>query len=224
MRKSSPILTYTILGLCFALLVPFLVLLGFKSIAPTPLTNSFVLIRESVMCLMTGILILIIIKGEKLNLESIGLHNRHWGKSILWSIITMIAFITLVLGCLTVFKMVGISYGKNDGKYNHLSLWVMTFMMLRAGIFEEIFYRGYVMERLYSFNKNWLVFFVLPALIFGLMHYSQGIGGIIIATLGGLLLSFFYWKRKDLKANILAHFMVDFIPNVVFPLIVLYFK
>jgi len=219
MKKSTPVSVYTILGLCFSFLIPFLVLLAFRSISPDPLTNSFVIIRELALFSILGILILIIFKGEKLNLASIGLHNRHWGKSILWSLLIMIVFIAVVLGCLTLFKVIGISYGQGDGKYNQVSLWVMSFMMLRAGIFEEIFYRGYVMERLYKINSNWLVFFLFPSLVFGVMHYQQGIGGIIIATLGGLVMSSFYWKTRDLKAVMIAHFMVDFIPNVLIPLI-----
>ena len=131
----------------------------------------------------------------------------------------MIVFIAVVLGCLTLFKVAGISYGQSDGKYAHVSLWVMTFMMLRAGILEEIFYRGYIMERLYIINSNWLVYFLFPSVLFGLMHYQQGIGGIIIASAGGLVMSYFYWKKRDLKANILAHFMVDFVPNILIPLI-----
>jgi len=51
------------------------------------------------------------------------------------------------------------------------------------------------------------------------MHFRQGIGGVVIAMAGGLVLSFFYWKRRDLKANIIAHFLVDFIPNILIPLI-----
>lgn len=218
-KKSATVPVYTILGLCFSFFIPFLVLLAFRSISPDPLTNSFVIIRELALFLLMGILILIIIKGEKLDLASIGLHSRHWGKSILWSVLIMIVFIVVVLGCLTLFKVVGISYGQGDGKYSQVSLWVTSLMMLRAGIFEEVFYRGYVMERLYKINSNWLVFFLFPSVVFGLMHYQQGIGGVIIATLGGLVLSSFYWKTRDLKAVIIAHFMVDFIPNVLIPLI-----
>ncbi|MEO6901933.1 MAG: type II CAAX endopeptidase family protein [Bacteroidia bacterium] len=219
MKKDTPVSVYTILGLCFAFLIPSIVLFAFRLIAPDPLTNSFVLVRELALFFITGILILIIVKGEKLDLESIGLHNRHWGKSILWSFLIMIVFIAVLLVCLTLFKVIGISYGQGDGKYANVSLWLMTFMMLRAGIFEEIFYRGYIMERLYNINNNWIVYFLAPSVIFGLMHYQQGIGGIIIATVGGLVLSSFYWKTRDLKANIIAHFMIDFIPNVLIPLI-----
>jgi membrane protease YdiL (CAAX protease family) len=41
----------------------------------------------------------------------------------------------------------------------------------------------------------------------------------VIATAAGLLLAFFYLRTRDLKANIMAHFLVDFIPNVLAPLL-----
>ena len=219
MQKYSPVSIFTITGLLYVFLIPPIVICSFQALSPMLLTNSFVLIRESSLLGLTGILLLLIVKGEKLGLESIGLHNKHWGKSILLSFVIMIATIAVVLVCLTLFKLVGITYGKSDGKYAHVSLWVMTFMMIRAGFFEEIFYRGYMMERLNTISKNWLVYFLLPSIIFGLMHYQQGIGGIIIATAGGLVVSYFYWKKRDLKANIIAHIMVDLIPNIIIPLI-----
>jgi membrane protease YdiL (CAAX protease family) len=217
--KTQNVSPYTFVGLLLAFFGPTLLLGFFRSIAPDSLTNSFVIVRELSLFLMAALLILIIVKGEKLDLESIGLHGRNWGKSIMWSFIMMVIFIAAVLGCLGFFKLVNISYGQNDHAYDHVSLWVMTLVMIRAGVVEEIFYRGYAMERLHKINSNWMVYFLFPSALFALMHYRQGIGGIIIAFVGGLVISFFYWKRRDLKANILAHFMVDFIPNVLIPLI-----
>ena len=219
MKKISTLSPFTLLGLLLSFFGPALLIFIFRSLAPEKLTNSFVTVRELSLFLMTGVLMLIIVKGEKLDLASIGLHNKHWGRSILWSLLMMIVFIAVVLGCLGVFSLIGISYGQGDGKSDQLSLWVLTLVMVRAGIVEEIFYRGYLMERLHSINTSWLVYFLFPAAVFGLLHYNQGIGGIIIAFVGGLVISWFYWKRRDLKANIMAHFMVDFIPNVLVPLI-----
>lgn len=219
MQEKYTISPYTILGLILAFLGGSLTVIVFRSIAPDPLTNLFVIVRELTLFLVAGILILIVIKGEKLNLESIGLHGRHWGKSILWSFALMIIFIAVVLGCLGLFKLVGISYGQGDNKYENISLWVMTLVMLRAGVVEEIFYRGFAMERLHKLSNHWAMYLLVPSLIFGLAHYSQGIGGIIIAFTGGLVMSYFYWKKRDLKMNIMAHFMVDFIPNVLIPLV-----
>ncbi len=219
MKKKLILSNYTIAGLVLSLLGSTLVLSAFQYTAPVPLTNFFIVIRELSLFILAGILIFIVIKGEKLSLESIGLHNNHWGKSILWSFILMLIFIVGIMGCLGVFSLLGITYGDGPNKYSHLSLWVITFMMLRAGIVEEIFFRGYAMERLNKINSHWIIFIVIPTTMFGLAHYRQGIGGVIIALVGGLIMSLFYWKKRDLKANIIAHFMVDFIPNVLIPLI-----
>jgi len=219
MKEKSIISPYTIFGLILAFLGGSVAVIIFRSIAPDPLTNSFVIIRELTLFLLACILILIVVRGEKHDIESIGLHGKHWGKSILWSFVLMIILIVVVLGCLGLFKLVGISYGGGDNKYENISLWVMTLVMLRAGVVEEIFYRGFAMERLSKMSGHWAVYLLIPSLIFAIAHFSQGIGGIIIAFASGLVMSISYWKKRDLKMNILAHFMVDFIPNVLIPLV-----
>jgi membrane protease YdiL (CAAX protease family) len=40
---------------------------------------------------------------------------------------------------------------------------------------------------------------------------------LIALVLGGILTGFYLWKR-NLVANIFAHFLIDFIPNVLLPL------
>jgi uncharacterized protein len=211
--------TSTIIGLIIAFFgVPITINL-FQSTAPSPLTNSFVIAKELSAFLVTGILILIIIKGEKLGLNSIGIHSKHWGKSILWSLVILLSSFAAAAACLGIFSVVGISFGEGgeSKKYITISLWVMSLMMLRAGVVEEICYRGYIMERLEKISGKWVVYFLLPSIIFGLLHFRQGLGGIIISFVLGMVLSYFYWKKRDLKANIIAHFLVDFIPNVVVP-------
>jgi membrane protease YdiL (CAAX protease family) len=43
--------------------------------------------------------------------------------------------------------------------------------------------------------------------------------GVFLAlVLGAILTGFYLWKR-NLLAVIVAHFMVDFIPNILFPLL-----
>jgi len=128
-------------------------------------------------------------------------------------------FYIVVAGCLGIFQLIGISFGQEDGKYTNISSWVLTVVMLRAGVVEELFYRGYIMERLYKITNNRIIYLITPSIIFGLLHYRQGIGGIIIATATGLLFSYFYWRKRDLKINIMAHFLADFIPNVLIPMI-----
>jgi membrane protease YdiL (CAAX protease family) len=48
-------------------------------------------------------------------------------------------------------------------------------------------------------------------------HFRQGLAGIFLAlVLGGIITGYYLWKR-DLVATIFAHFLVDFVPNVLLP-------
>jgi uncharacterized protein len=215
----TPAITY--LGLALALFgVPLLIFILQRN-APAFYTDQFVITKELSIFALTGILLLLIIKGEKLGLDSIGLHNRDWGKSILWGLIgTAIAIVVLAI-LLFIFPKVGIKFGEGgeSARYKNVSLWVMSLMVLRAGIVEEICYRGYAIERLEKISGNWIVYFLLPLILFGLFHYKQGLGGIIISFVAGAILAVLYIKRRDLKANIITHFLVDFLPNVLLPLL-----
>jgi CAAX protease family protein len=218
-NMSRPI---TWLGLALALFGVPLVIYLFQSNAPAgPYTNAFVVAKELSVFAAAGILILLILKGEKLGLDSIGLHSRDWGKSILWGFIgAVIAFAALAV-LLFIFSKTGIPFGQGaeSKRYDQVSLWALTLMVLRAGIVEEVCYRGYVIERLETISHNWLIYFVLPLVLFGIFHYKQGLGGIIIATVAGAILAVLYLKRRDLKANIITHFLVDFVPNVLLPIL-----
>ncbi len=220
MNSKTP--AATIIGLVLAFFgAPLLIFIFNQFTEGIPLTNELVIIREAGLFLVTGLLLVLVIKGEKLNLDSIGLHNKHWGKSLLLALLIMISSIALLAGILGIFHLVGISYGEGgeSKRYENISLGVLTIVMIRAGVIEEICYRGFIIERLEKYTGNRLIYLYFPALLFGLVHYRQGIPGIIIATAAGLLLAFFYVRKRDLKANIIAHFLIDFIPNVLVPLI-----
>jgi CAAX protease family protein len=218
-QTRTPAITYV--GLALALFgVPLLIFI-FQLNAPAIYTNQFVITKELSIFALTGILLLLIIKGEKLGLDSIGLHRRSWGKSILWGLIGVVIAIAALAILLFIFPKVGIKFGEGgeSTRYKNVSLWVMTLMVLRAGIVEEICYRGYAIERLEKMTGNWIIYFLLPLILFGLFHYKQGIGGIIISFVAGAILAVLYIQRRDLKANIITHFLVDFLPNVLLPLV-----
>jgi membrane protease YdiL (CAAX protease family) len=121
---------------------------------------------------------------------------------------------------LFIFSKTGVAFGngKEAERYRSISPAVILLMVLRAGLVEEIFYRGYLMERLEKISGKWIVYFLFPLIFFGLWHFRQGLPGIILSFSLGAVLAFMYWKKRDLKANIITHFMVDFIPNLLLPL------
>ena len=86
--------------------------------------------------------------------------------------------------------------------------------MFRAGVVEELFYRGYAIERLQAMGLNRYLAAAIPLIVFALGHWTGGAANIPIAlALGGILAAFYLWRR-DLIANMIGHFAVDFVANV----------
>ena len=119
----TPAITY--LGLALALFgVPLLIFIFQSQAVPGPYTNQFVIAKELSIFALTGILLLLITKGEKLGLNSIGLHNRNWGKSILWGLFGMVIAIAALAMLLFIFSKVGIKFGEGGegARYKNVSL------------------------------------------------------------------------------------------------------
>lgn len=215
--KTAPVATW--IGLAIALFAAPLVIYLFNRFGPAVLTNSVVIYRELSVLAVAGLLLLLVKKGEKLGMDSIGLRFQDWSKSIRWGLLGLVVSAVTIAILLFLYHLTGIQMGQDGERYKNISLWVILLMVFRAGTVEEICYRGYVIERLEKMTHNWLLYFLLPLLLFGALHYRQGIGGILISFFAGLILAAMYVKKRDLKANILTHFLVDFIPNVLFPLL-----
>lgn len=81
-----------------------------------------------------------------------------------------------------------------------------------AGFCEESAFRGYLMTRLRLVGglKSWVIPTILSALAFGICHAYQGIPGLIVITVYGLLFSFLYIRTGSIWPGIIAHFFQDF--------------
>jgi membrane protease YdiL (CAAX protease family) len=89
-----------------------------------------------------------------------------------------------------------------------LPLWLILLIVLRAGVVEESFYRGYAIERLriVGFGRFWSI--TIPLVIFSLAHWSGGAANSLIALAAAAVLSGFYSWRRDLVANMIGHCLV----------------
>jgi membrane protease YdiL (CAAX protease family) len=202
----------TIAGLLLAFFgLPLVVYLNKILLAGHPPSNLTLITRELCIFLLLIPLFVIIIKGENLGLDSIGLYNRNWGKSILWGVGTMLVCFIVGLTAQGMLSAAGVAGRDPLGEMKNISPWTMKLIILRAGVMEEVFYRGYIMERLAKRYHNWFIYFLFPSVMFGLFHYGLGTRGMVVAFCVSVVLSFSYWKSRDLKANIIGHFLVDFI-------------
>ena len=85
--------------------------------------------------------------------------------------------------------------------------WVI--LSVTAGICEETGFRGYVLTKLNLFTNNWYLTVALSSLCFGLGHFYQGMGGVILTGTYGLLFCLLFIWRKSLVPGIFAHSLQD---------------
>lgn len=200
----------TWVGLAIALFAMLAVRQVITFFVPEP-TFTSALLKESLIWVSALALIVIIRRGEHLPMRSIGLGTARWWKSILWGfIIATVSAVTL----LALAYLTGYGHGPGSAGFEKLPLWLITAIVFRAGVVEELFYRGYAIERLQmiGLGRFWSV--AIPLVIFSLGHWTGGAANILIAFAAGLILTGFYLWRRDLVANMIGHGLVDFVANV----------
>jgi len=214
MESSSK--RWTIAGLAIALFgLPAIVAIYNLQVAVP--SDGSIAVRELAILALTAFLLWIVVSREKLPLTSIGLSFDRPGRSLVRGLVLLVVIFTVLIAILAGYGALGIKYG--EGSKIAPSLWVATLTVLRAGISEEIFYRGFALERIETLSgSKWLAAAVV-IIFFAAFHYRQGAAGMFIALVTGALLTGFYLWKRDLLAAILAHFLVDFIPNVALPLL-----
>lgn len=217
-KPAHPAATYT--GLFLALCGIFLAVNGFRYFYGDVHSDLQFLGKEALVFGVTTLLLLVVLKGEKLPLSSIGLSFDNISKSIGWGLLgAVMSFAGLAIVLLTAKFALHLPFGgKDDNPYNP-PIWLLLITVLRAGVCEEVCFRGYAIERLQSLTGSKWVAAVLPLLLFAVFHFHQGLLGIAVGTMGGAILTLLYMWRRNLLANIIAHFIVDFIPNIVAPLL-----
>ncbi|MFL6730030.1 MAG: CPBP family intramembrane glutamic endopeptidase [Sphingomicrobium sp.] len=219
MSVSSPAAgrTWTYAGLAIALFAAPAVVILFKLAGFTRADFGAMVARELIILALVGILLWIVRAREQLPLSSIGLKPQKILPALGWSIAAMLLFGVGIAACLVVFPLIGLSYGSSPGPA--VPIGVSLLLYARAGIAEEVFYRGYAIERIEALTGNRVAAAAVPLLIFAGSHFSQGVAGILITfVIGAIATAIYLWKR-NLLILIVAHFMVDFIPNVLLPLI-----
>src|SRR6266700_6138732 len=175
------------------------------------ITLASAILKETLIWASAAALLVIIRRGEHLPLRSIGLGTARWWMSISWGLVIAVISAAVVGGLV---YLTGYGHGPGSAAFEALPLWLITLIVFRAGVVEELFYRGYAIERLrmVGFGRFWSI--TIPLVIFSLGHRSGGAANMLIALAAGAILAGFYLWRRDLVANMIGHWLVDFVANV----------
>ena len=208
---------WTLVGLAIALFGIPAATTAHRMLVADPQASGGIIVRELAILTLTVLLLWIVVAGERQPLSSIGIRTDRLGRSIAWGLGLAVVCFAAAVGCLLFYQSIGVHYGEGAGISRALP--VTTLAVIRAGISEEVLYRGYAIERLQWLTGSKWVAAAISLLLFAGFHFRQGLAGVFIALLLGAILTAFYLWKRDLIANIVAHFLVDFVPNVVLPLL-----
>jgi membrane protease YdiL (CAAX protease family) len=83
------------------------------------------------------------------------------------------------------------------------------FLALGAALSEEITFRGYIITRLRIVTGSYWVGAILSSLAFSVGHLYQGVAGLFLTFIYGMLFSGLFVARKSVVPCIIAHFLQD---------------
>ena len=197
----------TVVGLLVALAgPPALVTVSRRIFGDTP-TIGVQAFLQLVFCGLAVVVVLVVLRGERMPLRSIGV-RRPDSSTIVTAL--MITAAGCLLGLLTAPLVTAVGAEGAAGGVATLAMWPAWFRLFvgtTSGIVEETLYRGYAVERLAALTGRVWVGALIAVIAFGLAHIPfWGVGFSLVADLPyGVLLVLFYLWRRDLFANILAH-------------------
>lgn len=155
--------------------------------------------------------LLYVLLVEKRPLSSIGFRRP----GIVDLLLAVIAGVALVAGIVVIYQFVfpALHLHMNVAVMSKLlntPLWYRFILVTRAAVNEEIVFRGYPIERLIELTKLKWVAAIVSWAFFTYAHLSGwGAPQLIVAGYGGVILVGLYMWRRNLWANMLAHWIGD---------------
>ncbi|MCO6542727.1 MAG: CPBP family intramembrane metalloprotease [Lactobacillus sp.] len=127
-------------------------------------------------------------------------------KSYIWIIIAAVFNYSINLILLPLMKTTGNSnVNAQTELVKHFPVLFVIYATIIAPITEEIFFRGYLIN--WFFPDNLYFGAAISAIIFGLMHISSDPIYFLSKAILGFVLGLIYVKTKNIKANIILHFI-----------------
>lgn len=169
--------------------------------------------REAIWWALAGFVLFWVIRVERLPLSSIGIRRPTRG-TFGWGIAFGLLMMVSVIFCYAViFPAFGLAMNrKTVANIIAVPLWLQTATMLRAGVVEEILFRGYPIERIETLTgRTWIAALITGASFIAIHLGAWGPAQLIVVFFGAVIMTGLYLWRRDLPCVMIAHFLTDFI-------------
>ncbi len=134
--KISP---FTFLGLCISLFGFVVLRFAFRAFGPSASVITGVW-KELAVWSLAAVLLLLVRFGERLPLNSIRIGVTPWRQSLRYGcILTGLCGVTAWI----VLSFTGYGHGPGSAEFNKIPISFETLVVIRSGIVEELFFRGY---------------------------------------------------------------------------------
>jgi uncharacterized protein len=130
-------------------------------------------------------------------------------------VLAVVAGILMVAGIVFIYSIVfpALHLTMNAGTMRYLletPFWYRFMLVTRAAIAEELLFRGYPIERMSEITGSRVLAALVSVVAFTYAHLSNwGAAQLIVAGYGGVVLTALYLWRRNLWANMLAHWIAD---------------
>lgn len=183
--------------------------------AGSPLSPNLTLAREATMWQLCAFVLWP--AGGRVEWARIGLAKPRLAATVGWTLLALAGMAAAMVAAMLLLSLLQVRAG-GEASRSLVPLWLTTLTMVRAGVVEEVFYRGYAIEKL---STGWGTFagVAVSLIAFAASHYRSGVGGVLLALFMGFPLALVYVRSRNLWACIGAHLLVDLIPNVILPLL-----
>jgi membrane protease YdiL (CAAX protease family) len=160
-------------------------------------------------------------KVERNNIESIGFRKFRW--RYLWlGVVVYLGVLIASIGSGFVLESIGLEPIRSlQSMINQYSPLTLVGLFLTGTVVEEVFYRGYLIERIkFLTGKYWLAG-IVSWLVFTLVHIKFfGLGPTLDVSVLSAALVVIYLKEKSIWPCIVIHGINGLFAYLIFPLLV----
>jgi membrane protease YdiL (CAAX protease family) len=171
--------------------------------------------------LITMLLVFVAVRSEKVNLADLGMRGF-----CRWTILQAVVFVIAANLILSVLQLA--LFTQSPGSFNEITgiipqtsyaRWIWVILCAIVAVSEEMAFRGYILTRITRLAGGRVWVGVLAATIaFASGHLYQGVGGLVIIAIYGLMFAGLYLYTGSLYPGIIAHFLQDvtilFVPGL----------